>query len=318
MHDIALSLKSVQPHIGYSDISDMLETNMKAYYDWALLNIGAWVDVDIPTSGGYGGDYSRLRPVSDPLYTDGQVWEGARKDWAYETGVNYVGTDNNLYNPQNVGVPQINGSPATGAYHINYPQGRLVFDTPISQSSVVKLAHAYRYVQIVRANDAPWWRELQEKSFRVDSAQFLQTQSGYWSAMGEHRVQMPCIVIEVTSPGRTDDTQLGGGSLNVNRAVKFSILAETPSDRNKLMDIINLQVDKSLWLFNTNTMAEVTGYPLDYRGMLVGSGMYPNFISETGYRYATCRLADSTITDVRQLHPNLHMAVVRTTTETII
>ena len=39
--------------------------------------------------------------------------------------------------------------------------------------------------------------------------------------------------------------------------------------------MIRLQHDNIIWLFNSQSAAEATGYPLDYRGMKVGDNMYP-------------------------------------------
>ena len=67
--------------VGNSLLNSELESNLKWYIDWGMLGIGGWTDVTIPTSGAWGGTFDRLRPVQDPAYTDGQVWESSRKDW---------------------------------------------------------------------------------------------------------------------------------------------------------------------------------------------------------------------------------------------
>ena len=88
---------SCEPYTTFSKVSNVgdtlftseLESNLKWYMDWGLLGIGAWTDIDKPTSGVYGGDFSDLRPVQDPAYNNGEVWESARKDWVWETGTLY-------------------------------------------------------------------------------------------------------------------------------------------------------------------------------------------------------------------------------------
>ena len=66
-----------------------LEENMKAYLDWGFLNIGAYVNVDIPTSGLYGGTFHQLKTTDTPGYKNGQVWQSPKKDWVWESGFYY-------------------------------------------------------------------------------------------------------------------------------------------------------------------------------------------------------------------------------------
>ena len=311
--------KAVQSHIGYDNLANILEANLKTHYDWIFLTLGGWTSVTIPLSGAYGGEWSRLRPVEDELYTDGQVWEGARKDWVWETGINYVGTDGVTYNPTGVGTPTVDSVATSDAYHVNYPLGRIIFDTPISTSSTVQVAHQYRYIQVYRADDAPWWREIQYNSHRVDSAHFLQSVSGDWSVFGTHRVQLPCVIVESVPRGVAGGFQLGDDALEVSRDVLFHVIAESRTDRNNIMDIISLQTDKSIWLYNTNTA--IDDYPLDFQGSLTGTKMYPDFVDETGnggHRWGEVRMENSTISDIEQIHPTLYEATIRTTMRIVI
>ena len=77
--------------VGDTLLNCELESNLKSYLDWGMLGIGGWFNVNIPTSGAWGGTFDQLRVVDDPSYTLGQVWETARKDWVWETGVAYTG-----------------------------------------------------------------------------------------------------------------------------------------------------------------------------------------------------------------------------------
>jgi hypothetical protein len=130
------SFKQVN-HIGDTYLMNKLEVNLKTWFDWALLRAGGWTNVSIPLPGAYGGDFSTLRQVDDPSYTAGTVWESVRKDWVWETGVDYVGTDTVTYNPTSPAVVQVD-SVVTAPDHINYPLGRVIFATPISSSSSVQ------------------------------------------------------------------------------------------------------------------------------------------------------------------------------------
>ena len=119
-------------NVGDSLLNSEIENNIKWYLDWGLLGIGGWSDVSIPTPGAYGGTFDSLRPVQDPAYTDGQVWETARKDWVWETGTAWSGSEV----PVQISGTYVNSvlygtGDATYGHHYDYPLGRVIFDSPI-------------------------------------------------------------------------------------------------------------------------------------------------------------------------------------------
>jgi hypothetical protein len=311
MASIDLGLKCVQQHIGQNNLANNLEANLKEYFDYALLTIGGWVDVDIPTSGFWGNDLSRLRPVDDPNYTEGTVWESPRKDWVWQTGINYIDTTGGTGNPQAVGTVYVNGVANTGFY-ANYPEGQIVFDSPVG--GTVQLSYSYRVVQIYKDADSKWWRELQYESYRSDSAQYLQASSGFWSVLSRNRIQLPAVIIKSVAVGQSRGYQLGSEVLDTSRQVQFTVLAESAVERNNIMDIFNLQSDRNLKMFDVNTV----DYPFDYRGVPTGTKMYTNFIQDTPYIFRKMRLSDSRIVEIDDIHPNLYMAVIRTNVETLV
>lgn len=303
--------------IGDSLLMNELEANLKSYLDWSFLGVGGWFDVTIPTSGAYGGDFATLRAVSDPSYTDGQVWETARKDLVWETGVEESG-GNEPIDISGVWVDSTfyDRTDATYGHSINHHLGRVVFDTAIATTSTVQLNHSYRQIQVYRADDAPWWTELQYNSFRVDSEHFTQSASGDWDMLGNHRVQMPAIVIETVPRGISRPFELGNSSLWVEQDVLFHILAESRFDRNNIIDYIRLQHDKNIWLFNSNNITNASDWPLDSDGDKVSSPkMYPDYV--TDYRWKKCKFKRASVSEVQSLNPHLHEGTVRITFELV-
>ena len=241
-------------HIGNTLLSSEIENNMKWFLDWAFLGIGGWSNVTMPTSGAFGGTFDTLRLVNDPSYSNGQVWEGARKDWVWETGSSYEGHD-----PIQISGVYVNGvlkgtGDATYGHHYNYPLGRVVFDNPISTSDTVKVEYSYRNVQVYVADEAPWWDELQYNSLRVDDAYYSSTGSGSWGILANHRVQMPAIVLETVPRRRFKPYQLGDTSQFVQQDIVFHIVGENRWWRNQLVDILSYQIDSQVWLFKTDTL----------------------------------------------------------------
>lgn len=304
--------------VGNTLLNSELESNLKSYFDWGMLGIGGWFNVTIPTSGAWGGTFDQLRLVDDPSYTLGQVWESARKDWVWETGVAYTGGS-----PIDISGVYINDTlkatgDATYGHHYNYPLGRVVFDTAISTTSNVQLEYSYRNVQSYIADQAPWWDELQYNSMRVDDSTFSEVSSGNWGILANHRVQMPAVVIE-TVPRRTyQPYELGNTSNFVKQDVLFHIVAESRWWRNQLVDIISIQKDNTLMLYDSDKLADAGAFPLDYRGMVVdASNNYSGIVNTPSYQYTSARITDMAVTEMESYNSRLYEGTVRATFEVI-
>ena len=158
---------------GISNISEdlllnILEANFKMYLDWSFLNIGGWFDVNLADETIYGvNQHSRLVSVSDPSYTDGQVWQGIRKDWVWENNFSYNSTS-----PISISTVSVDGTPVaqSGNFIVNYPLGRVVFNSPVSTNSAVDAEYSYRFVQTHRSAESPWFNILQQGSFQTSNA----------------------------------------------------------------------------------------------------------------------------------------------------
>src|SRR3990172_8402618 len=126
--------------IGDSIATEQLKGNLKTWLDWAFLEVGAFTNIIVPTTGQYGGLNHRLRLTADPNYSSGEVWQGFRQDWVWETGTSYrvqpIQASGVIVN--NVFYPTLT---TIGAYahRIEYPNGRVVFNSPISTTGVVTL-----------------------------------------------------------------------------------------------------------------------------------------------------------------------------------
>ncbi len=267
---------------GFSEISetllsDKLEANLHAFLSWGLLQVGAFDNVTIPSSGVFGGDRHRLRLCEDPSYSLGQVWEGYRSDWVWETGIEYS------HQPIRVSGVYVNGAfkPATGvgpyAHTVHYPLGRIIFSSAISSGATVTCEYSYRYYGLHTA-DVPWWRQFHFDSFRLDHPHFLQSQSGAWSILGGSRVQLPCVVIESTPRTSRDGFEIGASQAWARQDVLFHVLAETPWDRQKMHDVLTYQKWKTLNGFDPDQIV----YPLEYGSPLESGTMYPNWTRPPG------------------------------------
>lgn len=307
------SLKGVSS-VFDSLLSDQLEANLLAFFQWGLLGVGGFFDVAASQSGGYGGDEGRLRPVSDPNYDDGRVWEAFRKDWVWETGVGWP------RQPVRVSGVYVDGDfrplSSTGQYAhaIDYPNGRVIFDSPVSRSGEVRCEYSYRLFQLYTA-DTDWWGQLQARSFRVDDPQFLQWGSGSWDVLAENRVQLPAVVVEaVPNVHSRVGYEIGSAAQTVQQDVLFHVIAEDRFYLKWLHDALTNQDQKRLVAFDKNRLLSDGAFPLDWRGSPAPSGlMYPDLVrpsSEGGYGWRQLRIENASSTDQPDV-AGLHYCTVR-------
>jgi hypothetical protein len=296
---------------GDTTLTDQLAQNLVSFFNNGFLNLGAFTNVTMNLSGYYGGDFSRLRPVNDPNFADGRVFEGFRSQWVYESGISYN------YQPISISGVYVSGvfCPTSGlaySHHIDYTLGRVVFDNPINQSIPINIEFPYRNV-FATTSEAPWFRQIQTNSLRVDNNQFLQGPSGAWDTLAQSRVQLPAVVIEPTTRITLEPMQLGGGQFR-NQDVLCHVVAETPWERNKLTDIILSQKDKTIYLYDLNKVVADEVWALNFDGSPNPSGLqYPQLVDPgLGYRKYNCLFYNAVAQDV--MNPqNLFVSSVRLT-----
>jgi hypothetical protein len=296
-------------------ISNILLDNFVNFYDWGFLDAGSFYSIGIPQSGLYGGDRHILRPVSDPNYSTGKVWEGYRQNWVWESGI-----DGTTQQPITISGVFIDDTfYATGnveqSYYIDYPNGRVVFDSGVSVTSEVKLEYSHKWVQVVPAEGIPWFRQIQQRSFRNES-NFQVSASGGWAQLGQTRVQLPALAIEVVPPVSMQGYQLGGGQW-VNNDVIFHVITENHWECKNIVDTITYQNDRTIHLFDPTQVGMSGASPFNYRNELrenaIPSGLYPNLIENFFWR--RCWINNSRAQGVVQVSPDLYIGSSRCSTQ---
>lgn len=268
---------------GQARFSEELSVNLVQFINQAYLNIGAFQNVVIDQSGAYGGDMARLRPVDDPRYNDGQVWQAFRKNWVWEE-VDYA------YQPVSISGIYVDGSfqPGTGVgiyeHRVDYPNGLIIFNSGISTNSVVEAEYSYKLVSVYD-DRSDWFKEIQYNSQRPDHEHFSQYGSGAWNTLAQSRLQLPIIVCQPLS-----DVRLEGNSLGAHndrwQSVLFHIFAENSWDKRTITDDLINQKDAKLQIFDYGKVIESGVYPLNYDGTINPSGLpYSDLIVDYRRRY---------------------------------
>jgi hypothetical protein len=295
---------------------EILEHNIINFFDWGFINKDGFYNVRIPSSGSYGGEFSRLRSVNDRRYTNGQVWESARLNWVWESGLDAAQT------PISISGVFVNNTfhPASGnSYYVDYPNGRIIFNNPISQSSTVRVEHSYKWINVISSQKVPWLRKVQQNSFRVDNPNFL-TGSGEYIAYGQTRLQLPFVAVEVAD-GYYKGYELGGSQL-CYKTLKFYVVGED-SVVNRIADVISQQNEKTIYLYDTNEVIENNNMPLTWKGSIApGALTYPDMIDSytytNGVLHGKVSLLNAKPQAVQQLTDNIIQKVVTITAESVL
>lgn len=303
-------------------IANEIQDNLVEFFDWALLEKGNYQNVTLGELAPNGQDYSKLRPSSNPNYPSGLAWEGFRKNWVWQSGTSYnpqpiVGTNNT--------IPGISGiyinntfypSNTSGNYShkVDYFNGRVLFDSPVASGNTVKAEYSYKYINVIYANSLPWLREIQYNSLNLPNS-FNSNTKGDFMIPVENRVQLPAIAVEIVPKRTFRGYQLGGGQW-VDTDVLFHCLAEDEFTRNKLIDIVSLQNDKTIWMFDSNEIASSGDFPLSYLGVPVSGALrYPDLLNR--YFKGKMRFKNSTVQNMELINSNFYAGIVRMTIEII-
>jgi hypothetical protein len=289
-----LRFKGIQDY-GETTVSDELMLGLQAWMNNAFLNIGAFSNVTIPTTGAYGGSEHIFRIVSEPNYSYGQVFESFRSNWVYESGIDYSSQPISISGIFVNGTYYPIGTTGTYSYTLNYPLGRVIFNNAIPESSVVSAAYSFRYVNVYNSQ-TPWFMNVMDTSLRRDLGDFSQAGSGIWSILGQSRVQLPAVIIDPSPRFRLEGLELGNSVQNRYQDVLIHVLAEEPWTRNKIADDLSYQRNKQFYTFDYDKILNSGVYPIKYDGSLNPSGLlYPALIPEPPNSYRKNKV---TITEI--------------------
>ena len=285
---------------GY-ELTDQLQYNLKWFLDWGLLNRGAYSIYEYDSESWYDEDESKLHVVPDERYEQGRVWEGVGREWVWESGVSL---GSGAVDPFRVSGVYIDGDfydkDSTGIYahHIDYLNGRVVFDEPKSADDDIRAEYTRRSVHVGFADDVEF------RTMMLNAVEeFLTDASTSGTPTREHQVWLPSIFIEVQT-GKQRGSQLGGGQIKT-RYVTFHIFADNPQDRNLLMDWLDYQTRSTFWMADLNNIT----FPFDEYGDIVdGTTNWPTMASANPWK--RLRVMEGTLTTLNSLNSQLFRARV--------
>lgn len=290
---------------GY-ELTDQLLYNLKWWTDWNLLNNGAYGIYLYGSESWFDDTESQLHLVPDERYVQGTVWEGAGREWSWQSGVSLGSVAIDPFRVSGIYVDgTFHSKEETGAYahHIDYLNGRIIFVEPKNADSDIRAEFTRASVHVGFA-DHPEFRVIM-----LDAVEeFLTDSSTSGTPTREHQIWLPSIFIEV-GDGEQRGLQLGGGQIKT-RNVIFHIFADNPSDRNLLMDWLDYQGRSTFWMADLNAIT----FPFDEYGDVVsGVTNWPDMTVANPWK--KLRVIESKSATINSLNSKLFRARVNYTVE---
>jgi hypothetical protein len=293
-----------------------LEDNLKSFLDWSFLNIGGFININIPPSGSPATQQSlhKLRPSTETGYSPGRVWETARKDWVYETGV----VHNNI-SPIPISGIYVNQTflPApTGnsqySYTLDYPLGRIIFNNNINTNSQIELNYSSRYIQVYKSNESVWWKTLENIFYNPSNSKA----NNIKDITSVHRIEMPAIMIESTPRVVLTPHELGTRANIITQDVLLHIFTNNPVQRDNIISILLLQKDKSLRLYDINKVVKAKVNPVDNLGQPNPNRLnYDQLINDILYRANYFNIRNISISELNTITSSLYNGILRLSLE---
>lgn len=268
---------------GEYSLDDILCHNLINYMQHGLLELGAYYNIGTGTVNYDGYNLSRLRPVNINGTPNYKVWGGASANWVWEQGINLKFASGNQ--PVNISGIYVNstfyptGSTITGTgYYIDYSRGRAVFSSPLSSGTIVSVPHSDRGVHVYSSDS---------NEFREVNWDWRQSPTGYMINNYNHQAYLPMISVGLLGYRTVRGVGLGTRGKVTLAEFEFTILASTPGEYKKLIDICYMLETKSVPIYDINR----TSKPLNDKGQLVASGLTWPYLSNN-YRMGEGRFRE--------------------------
>lgn len=298
-----------------------VEENLKSFLDYGLLNIGGFINVSIPTSGLYNTGFHVCKPTNDPSRPNNSVWQTPRKDWVWESDIVYKNTSPISISGVVVNssfIPGPTGSPSV-QYKLDYNNGQILFKNSMNMNDKISISYSYRWCQVLKATNNNLWQQIQQLTYQPDS-NINQPNQGPYSILSNHRIQLPCIVIETTARNSSQPYELGSLVSFRSQDILLHIYAEHVNDANTIMDILRLQQDKMITLYDLNKVVNSIKYGLFADGSKNSQGLnYGQLISDANLHWNRMFIKNVNFVDMQKnTISNFVWCMIRLTCEIII
>lgn len=296
------------------DLNETVLSNLVMFFDWGLVDKGAFNNVTLNKNDIRGNSRATLKVANEHYYPSGQVWETFKSNLAWESGtsisepiqISGVYVNNTLYAKNH----------ATYGHYIDYQNGRVIFNSGIPITSSVKMEYSYKQFSVCESRESPLLKQIQFGWNKLTN--FNQISSGNYSVHGEQRVQLPLVGFEFVRESKSP-YEIGSSAFINKHDILCRVVAQDEATVKKIIGIISNQEEKTIFLLDMNLMAKSGLFPITYNGELrSGAVTYPDLTKESaGLRYGQLAIVDTVGQNGTYLSPDLYYGTVTLKTEVI-
>jgi hypothetical protein len=299
-------------------LETQLEDNLKSFLDWGFLNIGGFVNINRPTQNINNSiGFHNLKLQSDPQFlieAAGRVWETPKRQWVATTGIQYKGVEpiqisgvyiNNQFTPGPTGNAQY-------SYTLDYNLGRVTFSKGLPTNTSVQMEYAYKAIQTYKATDN--FSNLKD----LQRYTFLSSEDSK-NLKSKPNAQMPCVIVQIISGNNYKPYQLGSTDFLASQDVMLHVFTENAIDKQNIVDIIKLQKDRTLLLYDLKKVVKNNVYELNSDGSLNNNRInYENLLNNSAYFWKYASFEDVRGIDNETLQSDLYYNATRITIKTLL
>jgi len=286
-------------YAGY-ELTDQLLYNIKGFLDWGLLQKGGYNFYLLNQDSFFAENESKLRVTQDGRYPPNCMWEGVG-EWVWESGVVPMSGGVAPFRPSGV---YINGnfipSSSTGPsrHHFDFPNGRVIFEESQNADDDIRAEYTSRNVR-VRFSDSAEFQNLMLESIE----EFLSNTVPLATPSKSNQAWLPSVFVEVQS-GSGKGLMLGGGQTKF-RTIVLHIFADSPGERNLLMDLLDYNNRTAFTMFDLNKIP----FPLDEFGSPIpGATNWIDLMAQ--YPWRKLRIQDGSCKTINSLNTKLFRGTV--------
>jgi len=299
---MSINFKGLEQNAGYGgySLSDQMLTNLRFWISQNLLMAGAYSIYRRGQDSFFANDESNLRNVSDTRFPDRAVYEGVGREWVFESGVSIpedIFRVSGIYIDGNFVAVDDTGP---SRHHVDYLHGRILFDQSQNPTSIISANYVSRAIFVGFADSRTF------QSLLLESVEEFLSVAGVPSgtASRDEQIWLPSVFIEEQNT-KARGLQLGGGQIQ-EKTIVLHIFADTPRDRNFLLNTLSFQNRSAFWMGDLNSIPPLFD---EFGDVLPGTTNFIDLINT--YPYRKLRIMDGTCKVINSLNTKLFRGQVR-------
>ena len=232
-------------------------SNLKLFLDDKLVARGWYDNVASGETDWHSNNLSRLFPVQNDPYAPVDnsatinVWQGYRKNWVSESGVNmhvsgFVEPSivrSGLWNGAQHASTSFDG---TNGVEFDFRNGRMIIESGLPFDTVVEIEHSYKEVWV----DTVSRDMVTTQITAIDNTRRVVINNAPSGEIG----QLPMVLMEINDNPSPDGLQLGGGII-FRPTLDLHIVTNTRYDKDELIDTLMLRTFETIQMVDMDAVS---------------------------------------------------------------